>query len=155
MAHPGLKSFRATTKVWSPRIVKGVVRLDYFVRAINNEVAEFQPDLIVLEGYAYSRGNQAHQIGELGGVIRLTLFLVDRIPVIIAPAKLKKFVTGKGNANKELVMMDGYKRFGIDVPTTDEVEATALAIMGAVGTHGLVVDLPKVNLEALEGVVWK
>lgn len=154
MAHPGLKSFHATTKVWSPKI-NGANRLDWFVRSIDNELVEFEPDLIVLEGYAFNRGNQAHQIGELGGVIRLAMFLVDRIPVIIAPAKLKKFVTGKGNANKELVMMDGYKRFGIDVPTTDEVEATALAIMGAVGTHGLVVDLPKVNLEALGGVIWR
>ena len=154
MARPGLKTYKTHTKVWSPKI-KGANRLDWFVRSIDNELVEFEPDLIVLEGYAFNRGNQAHQIGELGGVIRLALFLKDRIPVIIAPAKLKKFVTGKGNANKELVMMDGYKRFGIDVPTTDEVEATALAIMGAVGTHGLQVSLPQVNLAALEGVVWK
>ena len=129
--------------------------MDWFKRGMAEELEEFEPDLIVLEGYAYSRGNQAHQIGELGGVIRWLFYDLDRVPVVIAPAKLKKFVTGKGNANKALVMMEAYKRFAIDVPTTDEVEATALAIMGAVGTHGLVVGLPKVNMEALEGVVWK
>ena len=155
MAHPGLKSFSAATEVWSPRLHKGAARLDWFKRGMTEELEEFEPDLIVMEGYAYSRGNQAHQIGELGGVIRWLFYDLDRVPVVIAPAKLKKFVTGKGNANKALVMMEAYKRFAIDVPTTDEVEATALAIMGAVGTHGLVVGLPKVNMEALEGVVWK
>jgi Holliday junction resolvasome RuvABC endonuclease subunit len=153
MSKPGAKSFTCETKVWKTK-TKGMARLEWFWRHIYDEVLGFRPNLIMLEGYAYgvSRGNSAISMGELGGIVRYVLYQMGAPVVIIPPAKLKKFVTGRGNANKEIVMLEAYKRFAIDAPTTDEVEATALAIMAAVGVYDLKVDLPKKNLEALDDV---
>lgn len=61
-----------------------------------------QADLVVIEGYSYgSHSSHAHELGELGGVIRFDLHQA-RIPYVdIPPALLKKFATGKGNAGKD------------------------------------------------------
>lgn len=60
-------------------------------------------ELVVLEGYSFGTTRQsshAHALGELGGIVRLAL-TEARIPWCdVAPAALKKFATGKGNANK-------------------------------------------------------
>ncbi len=153
MGRPGGKSFSISTDAWCPKS-KSVSRLMWFKRALLNEIEEFNPHFIVLEGYAYAKGQGAHQIGELGGVLRLTLHELDIRYTEVAPAKLKKFITGKGNAKKEIVMVELYKRFAVDVPTTDEADASVLAIMGAVGGGGLDIELPQVNLSAIEGVVF-
>jgi len=64
---------------------------------------EFLPDIIGVEGYAFSRANQAHQLGEVGGMVRLTTFNDGRSLRIHDPATLKLFATGKGNATKDEV----------------------------------------------------
>ncbi len=143
----------AATETWGPRR-RGAERLAWFYSKLEKTVLKFRPNMIALEGYAYAKGNQAHQIGELGGVLRFLLHRMGATPTIIAPAKLKKFVTGKGNSGKDIMMLEAYKRFGIDTPTTDECDATCLALMVAVGRYGLEVDLPKVNLTALEGIEY-
>jgi crossover junction endodeoxyribonuclease RuvC len=153
MAREGLSSFTIDTDVWKPK-VRGTQRLAWFDRTMASELLTFDPQLVVIEGYAYGKGNSAHQIGELGGIIRLTLHEQDSEWVEIAPSKLKKFVTGKGNAPKDSMMIEAYKRFKVDVPTSDECDAASLAIMGAVGKGWLNVELPKVNMEAVEGVEW-
>ena len=60
------------------------------------------PDLVVIEDYAFSRGNHAHEIGELGGVVKFTLttWHWPKPYVLLGPSALKKFATGKGNADK-------------------------------------------------------
>jgi crossover junction endodeoxyribonuclease RuvC len=134
--------------------MRGTQRLLWFKRNLCDVIEEFNPHHIVIEGYAYAKGQGAHQIGELGGVIRLAMHEIDADYTEIAPAKLKKFITGKGNAKKEIVMVELYKRFKVEVPTTDEADAAVLAIMGAVGGGGMEVDLPKLNMDVLEGIVF-
>lgn len=149
----GRKSFTVDTETWGPNVT-GVERLRWFVYKLSETIEDFQPSLIVIEGYAYAKGQGAHQIGELGGALRLIMHMNDLHYVEVAPTKLKKFVTGKGNAKKEIVMVELYKRFGVEVPTTDEADATGLALMAGVGRYGLQNNLPKVNLMALEGIEW-
>lgn len=150
---PQRKSFGLYTKTWGPKVT-GVQRLSWFAHKFGEEVEDYQPNIIVIEGYAYARGQGAHQIGELGGVLRLQMHLNALRYVEVAPSKLKKFVTGKGNAKKEIVMVELYKRFGVEVPTTDEADAAGLALMAAVGKYGLSHGLPAANLTALEGIDW-
>ena len=56
--------------------------------------------LVAIEDYAFSRGGHAHETGELGGVVKYVLMQCDQDYVLIGPSSLKKFATGKGNANK-------------------------------------------------------
>ncbi len=136
------------TEVWKTGS-RGAARLSWFYDKITDELEEQRPGLVVIEGYAYARGNQQAQMGELGGVIRLALQESGVTWMVIPPTSLKKFVTGKGNSPKDRVMMEAWKRFEIDVPTTDETEATCLALMGATGCYDYLPNVPKVNLAAL------
>lgn len=80
------------------------------------------PNLVILEGYAYGRANQAHQLGELGGIIRLTLRKAFVPYVVVPPSTLKKYATGKGNASKEEVLVQAVLRRGVEM-TNDEADS--------------------------------
>ncbi len=81
-----------------------------------------------LEGYAFGRHNKAHQIGELGGIIRLNLHDNNVSNVVIPPTSLKKFVTGSGKGDKSGMILHLYKRWGFTVEQEDQADATACAL---------------------------
>ena len=137
---------------------KGVERL----AAIRDEVMlicrEHRPDVVLVEGYAYSsRAGQAHSIGELGGVIRLALYENNYIFIEIPPACRAKFATGRGNASKSEVVSAISARTGLvweGKGADDMCDAWILEQMGRT-RFGLSEDeWPKVNLEALEKIDW-
>jgi Holliday junction resolvasome RuvABC endonuclease subunit len=114
--------------------------------------------VVVIEGYSFaSRNSQAHSIGELGGVLRLTMFQMG-IPFIEVPPTCRaKFATGRGNASKTEVMSSLSARTGIvwsgkgadDMADAYVLEEMGLAVQGK-ARH----DWPKSHLEALEKVDW-
>lgn len=110
-------------------------------------------DVVAIEGYAYgsARGaSQQHSLGELGGVVRLALFEAGIHYVDVAPATLKKFATGKGNANKELMLAESIRRLGYS--GSDSNEADALWMLNLMLTlHGQpeAVAVPKVHMDAI------
>lgn len=106
-------------------------------------------DQAVIEGYAYGRHNKAHQIGELGGIIRLTLH-EENVPFIeVPPAVLKKYATGKGTAPKPDMRMELYKRSGLDVADDNAVDALWLLAVARELAGDPLWDMPKANREAL------
>src|SRR5690606_3576769 len=115
-------------------------------------------DLAVIEGYAYGRHNKAHQIGELGGIIRLTLH-EENVPFIeVPPAVLKKYATGKGTAPKPDLRMELYKRSGLDVADDNAVDALWLLAVARELAGDPLREMPKANrdvLGKLSGVVAK
>ncbi len=94
------------------------------------EELAFEADVVVLEGYSYASANQAHQIGELGGVIRLTLWQRRKPFVEVPPAVLKKFATGKGNADKDAMLAAAIRRFGFEGDNNNAADAWLLRAMG-------------------------
>lgn len=109
-------------------------------------------DLVAIEGYAHGRHNRAHQIGELGGVIRLTLWR-HRIPYLeVAPTKIKKYATGSGRAGKDEVLVEAVRRLGYAGSSRDEADALWLHAL----VHDLagdpVVDVPQKHRTALDGL---
>ena len=48
----------------------------------------------------------------------------------MTPSQLKKFVTGKGNVEKSVVMKEVYKRFGIDTDDDNTADAVVLGHIG-------------------------
>lgn len=79
-----------------------------------------EPVVVVVEGYAMGTGRQAgtYSVGELGGVVRLALHEAEVPYVDVAPATLKKFGAGKGNANKSAMGLAA-ARCGYDGPGDD------------------------------------
>lgn len=109
-------------------------------------------DLALIEGYAYGKGNQAHQVGEWGGVARFTLYRIGLPFVEVPPAVLKKFATGKGNAPKPDMRMELYKRSGLDVADDNAVDALWLLALGRELVGDPLWDMPKANREVLAKV---
>lgn len=137
----------------TPGARSGAERLFYMQKMIDQ--ATEAADVVCLEGYAFGRPNQAHQIGELGGVVRLTLYARRRPFVEIPPAVVKKLATGNGGAKKEAVLVEAVKR--LEYPGADNNCADALWILQAALHHyGLpgAVRLPKTHLDALAKVKW-
>lgn len=89
-------------------------------------------DLIVVEGAAFGMNNaQTHM---LAGFWWLLVHGLERVaPVaVVQPGTLKKFATGKGNADKDAVLTAAVRGFpSVDVKGNDEADALALAAMGA------------------------
>ena len=108
---------------------KGAERLSYFQKAfimlfMDNE------DIIstCIEGYAFGKSFRSHQIGELGGVIRLELYNFAVPFVTIPPKSLKKFVTSSGKGEKSDIKLHLYKRWGFTVEQEDEADAAGCAL---------------------------
>lgn len=110
--------------------------------------------LIVLEGFAFARPQYAHQLGGLGYAVRLALYEAGAPFLIIPPATAKKFVSGKGNCKKDVVLKAVYQRFGIDLDDDNIADAVTLAHIG-MALMGWWAPTVKYQWEALAGIGWK
>lgn len=91
---------------------------------------EFDPDLIVIESPITSSKFNNFVQTEIAITVRFALWQ-EGIPFINAsPSSLKKFITGSGNCNKNVVMMTIYKQWGIECPTDNIADAVGLAMWG-------------------------
>jgi hypothetical protein len=82
-------------------------------------LTELHPDWFAMENYAFSMHSaNTTKLAEIGGVVRLAAVQLGYRPgenmLIIPPSSAKKFVCGKGNADKNLVMKAAYKRWNFD-----------------------------------------
>jgi len=108
------------------------------IREQINKVIEhpsITPDLIVIEGFSFgSKGQSLFETAYLGYRIREDLeWFKDRenIPWIeVPPTQLKQFATGKGNANKEIILQQVYKRWGVEFSDNNQADAFVLAKIG-------------------------
>jgi len=110
-------------------------RVSVIYRAITNIVEGLTTDLIVIEGFSYgSKGRAVFDIAYLGWRIREELERLrvqNGIPWLdVPPAQLKKFATGKGTANKEVIMQQVYKRWGVEASDNNVADAFVLAQIG-------------------------
>ena len=123
---------------------------------IRAELAAFiGPDVdeVWLEDYAFSRAQHAHAKGELGFMIRDMLY--PQVPTVLAkPNTRAKFATGKGNANKSMVVSQASARTGMMFDSDDHCDAFLLWCMAmeANGFEHPMGKLPKTHLEALKKV---
>ena len=111
-------------------------------------------DLVVMEGYSFgSKGRAVFQIGELGGVLRMTAYRMG-VPVVeIAPGNLKKFATGNGKAGKDQMLAAAIRKLAYDGFSNDEADAMWLLSM-AFHKYGLGKDtlMPCLPMTQYQGV---
>jgi Holliday junction resolvasome RuvABC endonuclease subunit len=136
-------------------------RLDWILDKIIDRLQPGHPDnrvdLVVIEGYSFgSKGRAVFNIGELGGVVRLSLW-EEGIPYVdIPPTCLKKFATGRGNSSKDDVLQAGVMRSGWHT-FTDNNACDAWWLWQMALTHyepEKAVKMPAGNLTALEKISW-
>ena len=100
-----------------------------------NKALSFIPKIVglkkvYLEGPSYSsNGAFQLQMGALHFMIRM-MFYKKRVKYeVIAPGSLKKFVAGSGSAKKEHMLLNVYKKWGLDFLDNNLADAYGLARM--------------------------
>lgn len=89
-------------------------------------------DASAMEGYAYG-AQMAHMAGELGAVVKSALHRsfnteAAKYPLIVPPANLKKYVTGKGTGvQKNQMLLAIYKKWGVEFTDDNAADSYALA----------------------------
>lgn len=86
--------------------------------------------LVVIENFAFGAVNKAHDIGMLHGVIRFGLYKRGIPYLLVSPGQVKKFVTGKGNSEKNLVIRAVFQRFNIEADDDNAADAVTLLYIG-------------------------
>lgn len=109
-------------------------RIQQITRSILKELFDYRLDIngVYLEGISY--GSQGKGFAELSGLFYYTLIRLKEdfksINIeIIPPTSLKKYIAGKGNVKKELVILNVYKKFGVEFDNSDLADAYSLARM--------------------------
>lgn len=142
----------------SPRTIttklKDEARLAFIEDELNG--IAYNASLVVIEGLAY--GTQTGKAMERGGLhfmVRTGLFR-KQIPFAIAPpTTIKKYITGKGNAQKDEVMIATVTQLpDLGIKNNNEADATVMWAMAMDWLGEPVLDLPKVNRTALDKVEW-
>jgi Holliday junction resolvasome RuvABC endonuclease subunit len=134
--------------------LRGVERLDYLLDRIQSLVIHTDgPLLVAIEGYSFgSKGRAVFNIGELGGVVRLMLFR-EGIPFVeVPPSNIKMYATGKGNANKDAVLVEGVKRLGLSCGN-DEMDAAWMRALVLDKLGDPIVKVPESHRRALDKIV--
>lgn len=81
---------------------------------------------IAIEGFGFA-SQQGFLLGGIGWGIRCNLHNMGLTYIDVAPTSLKKFVGGKGNAKKDQVRLEVYKRWGYEHKSDNVVDAYVLA----------------------------
>jgi len=113
---------------------RGFLRLQLIANDVSQTVQVWQPAFIAIESYAYAHNIRSFvTLVEIGTAIRITLRQMDLSWVEVNPTALKRWVTGKGNANKDQMAIAVKQRWGFQSPSHDIVDAYALAQMAQLG----------------------
>src|SRR5690606_27950883 len=131
-------------------------RLQRITGAVLNAVGT--PDLVVVEGPSHGHARQGgqHDRAGLWWLIVEALAAVQEVPVAeVPPATLKRYATGKGNADKDSVLLAVARRWPhVEIVGNDTADALALAAMGADHLGQPIAAMPATHRAALDKVDW-
>ena len=123
------KKWYKTSAIITNKNASSIEKLSYIAERINTDYIEGMLLRLVVIEHPMARGHGKILLELLG----ITKFLLYRsgIPFIeVPPSTLKKFATGKGGAEKSVMVKTAFKEFGVDAETEDEVDAFWLAHFG-------------------------
>jgi len=112
--------------------------LDHFMwfEEQNLDVVDIAMEGTVLASHA------ALVLGELSATVRLTIYdhYDDylRFPLKVPPMTLKKYAAGKGNAKKQEMLLQIYKRWGMEFNDDNAADSYALARLVSGSTDGAI-----------------
>lgn len=103
-------------------------------QAVSACVHDVEPDLVLIEAHTFAaKGGSQHDRSGLWWLVVHTLIHEHDIPVAeVSPTQVKQYITGKGNAPKDAVLMNAVRRFpDVEFETNDEADALGMLAMGA------------------------
>ena len=157
---------RPSSTVIEPKALRGIERMRWVVREIRNR-GVIRPDrmsqLILIEGFSFgSKGQAIFEIAGLGYLVRDFLYELAVPYVVVAPGQVKKFATGRGNVNKNIVLREVWKRWQFDAADDNVADAFVLMKIGqcllgkaeptTAEQRAVLKDLASDNASVLEGL---
>jgi len=142
-----------STKTTANTIPARLARINRIVTAVCQVLPERA--LVVIEGPSFGREQRglAHLRAGLWWSLVGELAAAGCSVVEVPPKTLKKFATGSGAASKADMRMAAFKRFGVDNPDDNQVDALWLREVGLHLLHDPdAIDLPKAQRDAIEGL---
>lgn len=105
------------------------------LNTISEQVLALVPDtaeLVAIEGigFSISKTTAIAQLAAINYITRIGLMKRGISFVIVYPTTLKKFITEKGNSQKDLVMLEIYKQYGHSLTDNNIADAFVLATIG-------------------------
>ena len=109
-------------------------RLLYIRNKIENLLNIESTESVYIEGLSFaSKGQSVMEIAALHYFIRIFLYENKLNYKIIPPTSLKKFVTGKGQAKKNLMLLKVFKKWGVEFQDDNICDAYSLSRMALEG----------------------
>lgn len=119
-----------------------------------------QADLIVMEGLSmglpsgpkgpFMPQGRFDLIG-LTYILRLWLWKSQKSALLVSPMSLKKFTTGQHNAKKDMMLLEVFRRWGVEAGDDNQADAVALAEVGR-AYAGLAIELTDFQKQAIKRV---
>ncbi len=119
----------AQTVGTSAKDLRGM-RLEQISEGVAKFIESYMPDFVAMEGYSFGSKFNREEMGEVGGVIKLTLWAASIEPIIWPNYSWKQAVLGKGKGKtkKEDLKLPVFQKFGVDLADMNQVEAFCVAM---------------------------
>lgn len=143
-----------TTALVKPKAsLRGHERLAWILGDLRERTQD--ATLAVVEGPSYGSATQGvHERGGLWWMVTHQLWLWQIPTAVAPPASVKRYATGKGNAQKDAVLTAVVRRFAEFDGNNDAADALILAALGAEHLGHPIVPMPQTHRDALPGVAW-
>jgi len=107
------------------------IRMKYIVTEMEF-IKKYNSKVVCIEGLSFnSKGQKAAELFGLAYLIRMWMLENDILFKEVPPTVLKKFITGKGQCQKDLMLLKTYKKFGIEFSDNNLCDAYGMARYGA------------------------
>ncbi|MET9303217.1 hypothetical protein ABZX66_28240 [Micromonospora aurantiaca] len=153
MTGTGIAWCDGTTYTVAPKL-SGDARLLEIRSEVARAVDGRRLDLVVIEDLP-THAKAAGITGMVHGVVRAYLREMLLPYALVAPASVKKYATGKGNAGKPEMAVAAFKRGGREFRDDNQCDAWWLRAMGLEHLGQPITKLPAAQVAALDGVKWQ
>lgn len=152
IAAPGFADIEGSTRTLKLPAARGDRRLvDIAEFVVQLAIFGRRADLVVIEDLP-THAHGAGITGMVHGAVRTVLLTNGLRYVTVPPATLKKYATGKGNANKTEMAMAAFKRFDREFADDNQCDAYWLRAAGLDLLGEPLVALPAPQSDALKKI---
>lgn len=150
----GVGTARWTGRV-QPKKLTGYNRLRFIRDAILEVLDREKPELVVVEGPVYGAlGRGQHERGGLWWMVGEAVDLAGYSIGVAPPTAVKKYATGKGNADKDEIILAAARKFEWFAGGNDEADALWICALGHDYLGEPLSEMPAKNREAVSSCEW-
>jgi len=104
-----------------------LVRIIHIRDAVLSKIPVDVSMICVEDFFAGMHPGSGTRLAMLASAVRLALYERKMAFMVVSPNSLKKWIMGKGVGQKDLIVREVYKRYGIETKNDDESDAVVLA----------------------------